>query len=316
MTKITRLRPGLWHISLPFQDEEEIIGAYLLSGNNELAVIDPGPGSTLEALLEGIREIGFDPQALTHILATHVHLDHAGVVGSLVRRAPGARVWVHQLGAPHLLDTSRLVASARKIFGERMHQLWGDIESIPYERLEVLEGGEILNVAARRLEVHYAPGHAIHHVIFFDAHSGELFAGDVAGVRLPGVDFVRPPTPPPDLDLEDWSDSLDLLKRLRPDVLYIAHYGEVRNIVPHIASLRERLYAWSEFVLNAMNEGKNEEEIIALLIKQANPELESVTRTFHDVVRYDIATNYPMTVQGYMRYWQTKHPEKLRETHE
>jgi glyoxylase-like metal-dependent hydrolase (beta-lactamase superfamily II) len=311
LTKATQLRDGLWQISLPFQDEEEIVGSYLLAGNNELALIDPGPGSTLEALLEGVRRAGFDAQELTHILLTHVHLDHAGVAGSLARRIPQAQILVHQLGAPHLLDTSRLIASAQRIYGERMQALWGEIEAVPAEQLRALEGNEILNVAGRRLEVHYAPGHAIHHVIFFDVHSGELFAGDVAGVRLQGIDFVRPPTPPPDLDLEAWSASLDLIKHLRPDVLYIGHYGAVRNITSHLASLRERLYGWGDFVLGAMNEGKNEEEIIALLIKQANPELERVSRTFHDVVRYDIATNYPMTVQGYMRYWRKKHPERL-----
>ncbi len=313
MTKIAQLRDGLWQISLPFQDEEEIIGSYLLAGNNELALIDPGPGSTLETLLEGIHQAGFDAQELTHILLTHVHLDHAGVAGSLTRRVPQARVLVHQSGAPHLLDTSRLIASAQRIYGERMQSLWGEIEAVPAEQLRALEGTEILNVAGRRLEVHYAPGHAIHHVIFFDVHSGELFVGDVAGVRLQGVDFVRPPTPPPDLDLEAWSASLDLIKRLRPDVLYIGHYGAVRNITSHIASLRERLYGWGDFVLGAMNEGKSEEEIITLLIKQANPELERVSRNFRDVVRYDIATNYPMTVQGYMRYWRKKHPEKLQQ---
>ncbi len=313
LTKIAHLRTGLWQISLPFQGEEEIIGSYLLAGSNELALIDPGPGSTLEALLDGVRAAGFDPQELTHVLVTHVHLDHAGVAGSLARRVPGARIFVHAQGAPHLLDTSKLVASARRIYGERMDQLWGDIEPVPADRLKTLQGGDILNVAGRRLEVHYTPGHAVHHVVFFDVHSGELFAGDVAGVRLIGNDFVRPPTPPPDLNLEAWSASLDLLKRLRPDVLYIGHYGAVTNIIPHISSLRERLYGWGDFVLRAMNDGKSEEEIIALLIKQANPELERVSRSFHEVVRYDIATNYPMTVQGYMRYWKKKHPERLRE---
>lgn len=312
LTKVTQLRAGLWQISLPFQNEEEIIGSYLLAGDGELALIDPGPGSTLEGLLEGIHEAGFDPQDLTHVLLTHVHLDHAGVVGSLARRISQVRVLVHKLGEPHLRDTSKLVASAQRIYGERMQSLWGEIEAVPGQQLKTLEGNDILNVAGRRLEVHYTPGHAVHHVIFFDAHSGELFAGDVAGVRLQGIDFVRPPTPPPDLDLEDWSASLDLVKRLRPDVLYIGHYGAVRNIISHIASLRERLYGWGDFVLGAMNEGKNEEEIIARLIKQANPELERVSRTFHDVVRYDIATNYPMTVQGYMRYWRKKHPEKVQ----
>jgi glyoxylase-like metal-dependent hydrolase (beta-lactamase superfamily II) len=313
LTKVTRLRPGLWLISLPFQGEEEIIGSYLLAGDGELALIDPGPTSTLEALLAGIREAGFDPQDLTHILVTHVHLDHAGVVGSLARRIARAQVYVHSQGIPHLLDTSKLVASAQRIYGDRMRELWGEIEPVDEDRLKKLEGGDTINIAGRRLEIHYAPGHAIHHIIGFDAHSGELFAGDVAGVRLIGSDFVRPPTPPPDLDLEDWSSSLDLIKRLHPDVLYLGHYGPVTGVGSHIISLRERLFSWGDLVLNAMNEGKNEEEIIALLIKQANPELERASRTFHEVVRYDIATNYPMTVQGYMRYWKKKHPEKLHE---
>lgn len=306
MTKITQLRPGLWQISLPFQDEEEIIGSYLLAGNDELVVIDPGPGSTVGALLEGISEAGFDPQDLTHILLTHVHLDHAGATGSLARIISRLQVYVHGLGAQHLLDTSKLIASAERIFGERMEHLWGRIEPVSEERIHALEGGEILNLAGRRLEIHYTPGHAVHHIIAFDAHSGELFAGDSVGVRLQGIDYVRPPTPPPDLDLENWSASLDLIKRLRPDILYLGHYGAVRNTPTHIGNLRERLYGWADFVLQAMKQGKTEEEIVSLLIKQANPELERVTRNFHDVVRYDIATNYPMTVQGYMRYWKLK----------
>lgn len=311
MTQVKQLRAGFWQISLPFQDEEDIIGSYLLAGKDELLLIDPGPGSTLEALLDGLREAGFDPQELTHILVTHVHLDHAGVVGSLARRFPKTQVYVHKLGAAHLEDPGKLLSSAQRVFGERMQPLWGEIEAVPTEQLKALEGNEILNIAGRRLEIHYTPGHAVHHIIAFDAHSGELFAGDVAGVRLQGIDYVRPPTPPPDLDLEAWSSSLDLLKRLRPDVLYIGHYGAVSNITSHISHLRERLYGWGDFVLRSMNEGKNEEEIIAQLIKQSNPELERATRSFHDVVRYDIATNYPMTVQGYMRYWRKKHPERI-----
>lgn len=311
MTKVTQLRAGLWQISLPFQDEEEILGSYLLAGNGELALIDPGPTSTLEALYTGIREAGFDPQDLTHVLATHVHLDHSGAVGTLARDIPRAHVYAHSQGIPHLLDTSKLVASAQRIYGERMIPFWGEIEAVPEQQLKALKGGDILNVAGRRLEVHYAPGHAIHHIILFDVHSGELFAGDVAGVRLQDSNYVRPPTPPPDLDLEDWSQSLDLLKRLRPDVLYISHYGPVTEVTTHIGHLRERLYGWGDFVLQAMNAGKSEDEIIAMLIKQANPELERVSRTFRQVVRYDIATNYPMTVQGYMRYWKKKHPERL-----
>jgi glyoxylase-like metal-dependent hydrolase (beta-lactamase superfamily II) len=308
---VTPISPGAWQISLPFLNEHEIIGSYLLAGENELAIIDPGPGSMLEPLLASIREVGFDPQDVTHILATHVHLDHAGVTGSLVRMLPKVQVYVHSNGAPHLLDTSKVVASASRIFGGRMKLLWGEIESTPADRLHTIEGGDVLNVAGRKLEVHYAPGHAIHHVIFFDAHSGELFAGDVAGVRLPGVDYVRPPTPPPDLDLEAWSESMELVKRLHPDVLYLGHFGASRDVNEHFGRLHEKLYSWGDFVLNAMRNGKEEAEIISMLIDKTQPELQRVARDPHALQRYEIASNYPMTVQGYMRYWKKKHPERL-----
>jgi glyoxylase-like metal-dependent hydrolase (beta-lactamase superfamily II) len=265
----------------------------------------------VESLLESIREAGFDPQDVTHILATHVHLDHAGSAGTLVRQLPGAQVYAHNKGAPHLLDTTKVVASASRIFGERLQLLWGEIESTPPERLTIIEGGDILNIAGRRLEVHYTPGHAVHHVIFFDAHSGELFAGDAAGVRLQDVDYVRPPTPPPDLDLEAWSDSINLVKSLRPDVLYIGHFGAIKNIPEHFERLREKLYAWGEFVLGAMRDGKDEAEILSMLIEHTKPELLRAANDPHAIERYEIATNYPMTVQGYMRYWRKKHPERL-----
>ena len=311
MAKVTQLSPGLWQISLPFLGEHEIIGSYLLAGENELAILDPGPGSTLDALLDSIRDAGFDPQNVTHILATHVHLDHAGAAGSLVRQLPKAQVYVHSNGAPHLIDMSKVVASAERIYGERMHMLWGNIESVPAERIYALEGGDILKIAGRRLEVHYTPGHAVHHVIFFDVHSGELFAGDVAGVRLPGGDYVRPPTPPPDLDLEAWSETITLVRSLRPDVLYIGHYGAVRDITQHFGHLREKLQSWGDFVLSEMRKGKDEAEIIALLIERTQPELQRVAKDPHAIQRYEIGSNYAMTVQGYMRYWRKKHPERL-----
>ncbi|HVB22670.1 MAG TPA: MBL fold metallo-hydrolase [Ktedonobacteraceae bacterium] len=312
MTAVTKLSSGAWQISLPFLDEPDIIGSYLLEGENQLAIIDPGPASMLEHLLAAIREAGYDPEDVTHILATHVHLDHAGAAGSLVRQMPGARVYVHSKGAPHLLDTSKVVASASRIYKERMQSLWGEIESVPADRLQVIEGGDILKVAGRRLEVHYTPGHAIHHVIFFDVHSGELFAGDVAGVRLQGVDYVRPPTPPPDIDLEAWSSSVDLIKSLRPDVLYLGHFGPSRDPVIHFSRLREHLYAWGDFVLNAMRQGKEEAEIITLLTEHTQPELLRIARDPHALPRYEIASNYAMTVQGYMRYWKKHHPERLK----
>ena len=302
---------GAWQVSLPFLDEPQIIGSYLLAGKNELAIIDPGPGSTLEWLLSALSEAGFDPQDVTHILLTHIHLDHAGATGSLARLLPRAQVYVHSLGAPHLIDPSRVLASATRIYGERMRLLWGDIEATPAARVQRIGDGDTLNVAGRQLSVHYTPGHAIHHVSFFDEQTRELFAGDVAGVRLPDADYVRPPTPPPDIDLEAWSASIARIKQLRPDVIYLAHFGPTHDVERHLDRLEAALYEWGDFVLEAMRKGRNEAEIIALLIEKTQPELQRVARDAHTIQRYEIAANYAMTVQGYMRYWRKLHPERL-----
>ncbi len=311
MTSVTPLNSATWQISLPFLGEEGIIGSYLLADGNELAVIDPGPGSMIEPLLDAIRQAGFEPQDVTHLLATHVHLDHAGSVGSLVKHMPKAKVYAHSKGVPHLLDTTKVVASATRIYGERMPQLWGEIASTPADRLQTIEDGNVLNVAGRRLEVHYTPGHAVHHVVFFDTHSGDLFAGDTAGVRLQGVDYVRPPTPPPDIDIEAWLDSMDTIKKLHPAVLYLGHFGATHDATQHLERLREQLISWGNYVLEAMRNGKEEQEILALLIAHTEPELQRVTDDPHAIERYEIATNYAMTVQGYARYWRKKHPERL-----
>jgi glyoxylase-like metal-dependent hydrolase (beta-lactamase superfamily II) len=311
VTTVTPISANTWQISLPFLNEEGIIGSYLLAGNNELAVIDPGPGSMIEFLLDAIRQVGFAPEDVTHLLATHVHLDHAGSVGSLVKRMPNATIYAHSKGAPHLLDTTKVVTSATRIYGERMQELWGDIESAPANRVRTMEGGDVLDVAGRHLEVHYTPGHAVHHVVFFDKQSGALFAGDTAGVRLQGVDYVRPPTPPPDIDLEAWFESIDTIKSLQPDVLYLGHFGATRNAASHLERLRDQLILWGNYVLGAMREDKSEQEILDILITQTEPELRRVTNDPKAPVRYEIATNYAMTVQGYMRYWKKKHPERL-----
>ncbi len=311
MTTVSKVNSGLWQISLPFQGEEEVVGSYLFSGKDELVLVDPGPGSTAQALLTSIREAGFEPQNVTSILLTHIHLDHAGATGTLLHSMPEAKVVVHSKGAPHLIDPSKLVTSARRIYGERMDDLWGEIEAVPQDRIQVMEGGEVLNVAGHRFEVHYTPGHAVHHVIFFDVHSGELFAGDAAGVCLPGTEYVRPPTPPPDLDIEAWSSSIDLLKRLRPDVLYIGHFGAKRNPTQILEALRANLFAWGDLILSAMNDGKSETEIVQLLRQQTEPELLRKTNEANVLKRYDLASNYEMTVQGYMRYWRKSYPTRF-----
>jgi glyoxylase-like metal-dependent hydrolase (beta-lactamase superfamily II) len=210
-----------------------VICAHELDG----LIIDPGPTSCLETLLEGLG--GEQPRAL---LLTHIHLDHAGASGALVKRFPGLPVYVHERGAPHMVDPSKLMKSATQLYGDDMDRLWGEMVPVPEENIRVLSGGETVE----GLRVEYTPGHASHHVTYFDEHAGDAYVGDVGGVRIPPSGFVMAPTPPPDIDLEKWSASLDLVASREPQRLRLTHFGAVDNVDEHITQMRHRLAAWGE----------------------------------------------------------------------
>jgi glyoxylase-like metal-dependent hydrolase (beta-lactamase superfamily II) len=198
-------------------------------------IVDPGPESSHERLLEGLD--GFVPRA---ILLTHIHFDHAGATGVLCRRWPDTEVWVHERGARHLADPSRLVASARRIYGDEFDRLWGEVSAVPEERMRVLSGGE------RRdgFHVEYTPGHASHHVAYLHEASGTAFTGDVAGVRI-GDGPVLPPTPPPDIDVELWLASIDVVEAWQPQQIAVTHFG-AHAPAGHLDALRERLRLWAD----------------------------------------------------------------------
>jgi glyoxylase-like metal-dependent hydrolase (beta-lactamase superfamily II) len=206
---------------------EHVIGAWLVGD----VVIDPGPSSCLERLLPALE--GRPPRALA---LTHVHLDHAGASGSLLRRFPDAEVWVHERGARHLVDPSKLLASATRLYGEEMERLWGEVAPVPAERVRVLAGGERLG----DFRVAYTPGHASHHVAYLHEPSGRAFTGDVAGVRI-AEGAVLAPTPPPDIDVGAWRTSLDAVAAWRPASLACTHFGEHVDVDAHLQALREEL---------------------------------------------------------------------------
>ena len=208
-----------------------VIGAWEVDG----LVVDPGPEPCIETLLAGLDG---PPRAL---LLTHIHLDHAGAAGALVRRFPELPVYVHERGAPHLADPSKLLASAGRLYGDDMETLWGEVVPVPEENLRVLEGGE----EVEGLRVAYTPGHAGHHVAYFDPGSGDAFVGDVGGVRIT-EGYVVPPTPPPEIDLERWGESLDLIAAWEPERLCLTHYGAVEEPEPHIAEVRAQLERLAE----------------------------------------------------------------------
>lgn len=313
-----QLAPDLWVIDTLFQGEPGIIASYLLTGPQGLALVDVGSAASLNELLAGIRATGHDPSEIQHILITHVHLDHAGATGALLAHAPNARVYVHHIGAPHMINPDKLLASAARIYGDRMGSLWGAILPVPAERVTPIDEGTELVVGDRTLRALYTPGHAIHHVAFHDPMRSVIFTGDVGGVRLENLSYVRPPTPPPDLNLEDWSASIERLRALRPLALYLPHYGEVTgDLDAHFDELRTRLYTWGELMLRGIRAGKRDYELAADLAAASDPDVANAAQSqigeesARAVKRYELATNYLMSAQGYERYYRKTRPDLL-----
>jgi glyoxylase-like metal-dependent hydrolase (beta-lactamase superfamily II) len=203
-------------------------------------LIDPGPTLSLEHVLAELD--GWQPQA---ILLTHIHFDHAGGTGSLMRRFGDLEVYVHERGAPHMINPERLWASASQLYGEdNMLAMWGEFVPVPEERLHVLSGGETLEIGGDRFEVAYTPGHAKHHVSYL--HEGTAFVGDVGGVRIEDDTPTLPPTPPPDIDVEAWHASLDVIRAWRPARVAITHFGSYEQPARQLDELSERLDRWAE----------------------------------------------------------------------
>jgi glyoxylase-like metal-dependent hydrolase (beta-lactamase superfamily II) len=305
-----RLDDHLWLIDTLHQGQPGVVASYLLDGPHGLGLVDVGSGATVENALAGVRAAGFDPQRIERIILTHIHLDHAGATGALVVSLPHAQVYVHRLGARHLIDPSRLVRSATRIYGARMGALWGEIIPVPAERITLMDEGDEIAVGPGVLRVLYTPGHAVHHVALFDAGRGYLFPGDVAGVRLEDPPLVRPATPPPDLRLEEWYASLDRILALRPQRLFLPHFGPVDELGTHVTELRERLRVWSDLARAGMRAGLDAENIARAFAASDLARLAEL-RDADAVRRYELAANYLMSAQGYVRYFQTQHPEML-----
>jgi glyoxylase-like metal-dependent hydrolase (beta-lactamase superfamily II) len=215
---------------------ERVIGCWEVDG----VLIDPGPERSLDGLLSAAGE-GFEPRA---VLLTHIHFDHAGASGALVRRWPELPVYVHERGARHMVDPERLVSSATRLYGEDgMRELWGEVVPVPEDNLHVLSGGETVLADFR---VEYTPGHASHHVSYLHEPTGTALVGDVAGVRIPPAQLVIAPTPPPDIDLDAWERSIDIVEGWEPERLALTHFGEVTAIERHLGDLRRVLRAQAD----------------------------------------------------------------------
>jgi glyoxylase-like metal-dependent hydrolase (beta-lactamase superfamily II) len=271
-------------IDLHFGTRERAIGVYLVDTDDGLALFDCGPTSTLPALEAGLAEHGVALGDVRHLLLSHIHLDHAGAAGPIVRRHPGLTVWVSEIGAPHLIDPSRLERSARRLYGDAFDPLWGELAAIPEENVRIARD-DVLG-----WDCFPTQGHASHHVSYF--RDGTLLAGDAAGVRMPGASYVLPVSPPPDLDVEAWHATAAAIRSREPERLALIHFGVHKDVTTHLDRLESELDRWAERV----RDGMSQEAFVEAALLDAGPDAE----------QYDRVAPFWQSWHGMKRYWEKR----------
>ena len=272
------------HLDLNFGGRPQAVGVYIVDTDDGLALFDCGPTATLPALESGLAEHGLRIEDIRHLLLSHIHLDHAGAAGPLVRRHPGLTVWVSEIGAPHLVDPSRLDRSARRLYGKSFDTLWGELAPVPAENVRVATG-DVLG-----WESFPTVGHASHHISYF--RDGTLLAGDAAGVRMPGASYVLPVSPPPDVDVEGWHATADAIRAREPERLALIHFGVHEDVDAHLDRLELELDRWAERV----RDGMEQQAFVEAAQADAG----------EDADLYDRVAPFWQSWQGMKRYWETR----------
>ena len=277
------------------------IATALLESDGHRAIVDPGPGSTLETLRKSLEARGISPGNLDAILLTHIHLDHAGATGALVRENPRIAVYVHKLGARHMIDPSKLLASAQRLWPNDLQRLFGEVLPVPAESLRILDGGETLTLGSRKVEVVYTPGHASHHVSYFEQSEGVAFVGDTTGVRIEGNAYAMPAAPPPDIDLEIWEKSFTAILQRKPSRLFLTHYGYSDNPAEHILVFRERLHRWAALARESLQTAANDSAAMDAFMSATYAEI-SQYLPGEEADRYAFSAGLNLTFLGLARY--------------
>jgi glyoxylase-like metal-dependent hydrolase (beta-lactamase superfamily II) len=272
-------------VDLRFSEAQSAIGVYLLDTPDGPALFDCGPTSTLPHLESGLRERGLELTDLRHLLLSHVHLDHAGAAGTIVRAHPGLTVWVSEVGAPHVVDPSRLERSARRLYGDLFDSLWGELAAVPEANVRIA-AGDVLGFDAFR-----TPGHASHHVSYLGP-DGTLLAGDAAGVRIQPARYILPVSPPPDIDVEGWHATIDEIARRAPERLALIHYGVEHDVADHLGRLGAELDRWAQRV----GDGMASEEFVDAARADAG----------EDADIYDRVAPFWQSWHGLRRYWDKR----------
>jgi len=249
------------------------IAAALLESDGHRAIIDPGPASTLATLRQILDSRGIGVSDLNAILLTHIHLDHAGATGALIKENPSLEVYVHKAGMLHLADPSKLLASAERLWPGELGHLFGETLPVPFGNLRMLKGGETLSLGSRNLGVIYTPGHASHHVSYFDSSDGTAFVGDTTGFHIEGEAYVVPLAPPPDIDLEIWSASLDAIAARAPARLFLTHFGYSNDPSAHLAECRKNLQRWAALAAKVLRSTPDQNAALEKFVSEASAEI-------------------------------------------
>ncbi len=303
---MSSLARGIDYIDLNFVGKPEIIATAILHGVSGIALVDPGPSTTLAHLRAELGRKGFSISDIRQLLITHIHLDHAGATGALLKENPAIEVFVHERGAPHMADPAKLLASASRLYQQDMGPLWGEVLPVPASALRPLAGGETITVGGRELQVAYTPGHASHHVSYFDASSRVAFVGDTAGIRRGGGAYVMPPTPPPDIDLEAWRESEARILAWDPDTLFLTHFGPFHGVRLHFQELRDNIQTWSRIVRRLLaDQALDEQGRQAAFVDEALRELQRAVSS-DEAEQYSRAGRLDYSWQALSRYWRKR----------
>jgi glyoxylase-like metal-dependent hydrolase (beta-lactamase superfamily II) len=287
-----------------------VTSAYLVHAM-EPAIIETGPTTSADAVTEALGSSGLRPQDLAHIVVTHIHLDHAGGAGTIAERFPAATVWVHERGARHLADPSRLWSSAAQVYGgeDRLTEMFGPMQPIDASRIRSVNEGDSIALGDRALDVMYTPGHASHHVSLVDRESGALFTGDALGIHFPDVRVLRPATPPPDIDVELAVDSIQRIRARAESALMFSHFGPVREVEELCEIAADRIRSWAGIVREAMEETEDLDRIAEILAARTAPEFDEAGVTAEGRERYEVLSSTKTNAAGLVRYW-TKRRER------
>jgi glyoxylase-like metal-dependent hydrolase (beta-lactamase superfamily II) len=299
-----RLGTGLDYFDLKFLGEAGIIATGLLQGADGVALIDPGPSTTIATLRAELAARGATPADVRAILVTHIHLDHAGAAGTLAAECPSALVYVHDKGAPHLVDPTKLLSSATRLYGADMDRLWGEVRPVPADRVRTVADAR-LSIVGHTVDVAYTPGHASHHVSYFLPDAGVAFVGDTAGMCRSSGRVVVPPTPPPDIDLEAWRASTERILAWHPDVLFLTHFGPHRSPRVHFGDLWTRMEEWSRRVRAQLQRPGDDVEMARSFAEDVTGDLTRATSRA-EAEAYAMAGRFDYSWQGLARYWRKR----------